>query len=376
MILRPSPKRPARQRMPGPARRDPVDWRTYAARARRAEERVSRRAPPLLLTLGASVIFTVAGALLLQLVGVGLGAGVAGLGRSVIAAIPQPTQADLVLGETTVNVTAAPVLDPLPDYTKTPQLALSGKVPTFAVASGRAVAIAVNGTAIGAASIGSDGRFGPVSLTLIDGTNNIKATLVDGPMEIAATSATVVVQRTPPPLTVTRPSAGDTLSGDVVVEGKTSSGSSVILNDRVLRPNPDGSFTDSIASPSPGPLTITVVATDRAGNETTTRIDVTVKPSPSPSAAGTTLQISLDRTTVRPGETVVATIAAIEGGKPKADLAVTLQVGVIPIGTYKTDATGVARVGFAAPDHEVAAAAVVVLGGGTSATTTLTVAKQ
>ena len=61
--------------------------------------------------------------------------------------------------------------------------------------------------------------------------------------------------------------------------------------------------------------------------------------------------------------------------KLKADLAVTLQVGVVTIGTYRTDSTGTVRRGFAAPNHEVEAAAVVVLAGGTSARATLTVAK-
>lgn len=356
------------------ARRAPVDWRRYSSQAQEATARLSRPGRPLLLTLASSLVLTVAGALLLQLVGVGVGAGVAGLGRSVLGALPQPTQGTLVVGEAPVNVAAAPVLDPLPDFTKSAQVTVSGKVPSFGLAPGRKVAVALNGATAGTATIAADGRFGPVPLSLLDGSNSIKAALVEGQSEIASTSATVVVLRTPPSLTIAHPKSGDTLEGpDVVVDGATAPGASVILNDHVLRPNPDGTFTDRITSPSPGPLAITIVATDRAGNETRTVIDVTVKPSASPAPVGTTLAITLDRTTVRPGETVVAQIVATEGGKPKVDLPVTLQVGVIPIGTYKTDATGTVRVGFAAPDHEVSAAAVVALGGGTSATTTLVV---
>ena len=79
---------------------------------------------------------------------------------------------------------------------------------------------------------------------------------------------------------------------------------------------------------------------------------------------------------MRPGETVVAKIIAAENGIAKADVAVTLQVGVFTVGTYKTDASGVAIVGFAAPDHEIDDVAVVVLGGGTSARATLTVSTK
>ncbi len=370
MTIRPPAVRPDR---PG-ARRAPVDWRRYATQVHEAEGRLPRYGHPLLLTFAASIVFTVAGVLLLQTVGIGLGAGIAGLGRSVLGALPQPTQADLVLGDAPVNVAAAPIIDPLPDFTKTPQVALSGRIPVFGVAPARKVVVALNGSVATTATLAADGRFGPIALSLFDGSNSIKATLIDGPTEIASTSATVVLQRMPPSLSIARPKAGDTITGtEVVVEGTTAPGSSVILNDRVLRPNPDGSFTDRIAAASPGPLAITIVATDRAGNETKTRIDVTVRASASPAPVGTTLAITLDRTTVRPGETVVAQIVATDGGKPKADVAVTLQVGVIPIGTYKTDATGTARIGFAAPDHEVSAAAVLVLGAGTSATSTLTV---
>lgn len=86
--------------------------------------------------------------------------------------------------------------------------------------------------------------------------------------------------------------------------------------------------------------------------------------------------MTLDRAKVRPGETVVAKIVATASGLPKSDVGVTLQVGVFTVGTYKTDASGVAVVGFAAPDHEIDDVAVVVLGGGTSARATLTVSNK
>ncbi|MEK7862126.1 MAG: hypothetical protein AAB295_02555, partial [Chloroflexota bacterium] len=53
---------------------------------------------------------------------------------------------------------------------------------------------------------------------------------------------------------------------------------------------------------------------------------------------------------------------------------ISLSVGVITIGSARTDASGVARIGFAAPPNE-GDAAVVVLANGASGRATLTVAK-
>jgi glucodextranase-like protein len=363
------------ERASGPARRRPVDWRRYSAQVRRARQRLPRTEHPLAVRAVISVVFAVAGMVVLQLVGAGVGVRVADLGRSVLSGLPQPKEADLVLGEAQVNVSAGPVLDPLPEFTKTPQIVLGGKVPEFALRPGRGIAVAVNAVNVASVQLAPDGRFGPSTLTLADGVNTVKVSVIDGLSEVASTTATVTVDREPPALQIVHPKTGDAVDGpDVTIEGTTEAGASVILNDHVLRPNPDGSFTDRLAAVPAGPLTITIVATDKAGNETKAQLQIVVKPSPSPAAVGTTLALTLDRTTVRPGETVVAQIVATEAGKPKGDLAVTLQVGVITIGTYRTDASGIARVGFAAPDHEVAAASVVVLGGNASATATLTVA--
>ncbi len=366
----------AARRRAAPPRRAPVDWRRYSARARIAGGRLPRVGQPLVMRLLVSIVFTLAGVWLLQVAGGRLGAGVAGLERSVAGALPQADPTDLVIGEAPVSVAAAPILDPLPEFTKNASVTVAGKVPGFALAPGRRIDVTLNGKPLGTAAIAPDGRFGPVSLALADGPNTVLVSLTEAAGDVASTSATVTVDRIAPALSIVSPKAGETVSGpDVIVTGKTESGASVILNDRVLRPTPDGSFTDRLTAVANGPLTLTVVATDKAGNETKTQLQLTVKPSASPAAVGTALSLTLDRTTVKPGETVIAQIVATDSGKPKADVAVTLQVGVITIGTYRTNASGIVRVGFAAPDHEVQAATVLVLGGGVSATTTLTVAK-
>ena len=354
-------------------RRKPVPWRRYVAYVRHAERRLARRRHPLATTIAGSIVLAVAGALFAQAVGIGIGAGVQDLSRSIADTLPTGLDSDLVLGEQPVVVSTAPILDTLPEFTKSNELFFEGRIPSFAIREDSAVAITLNGKLVSTLAIQPDGRFGGVPLTLVDGANTIEATLVEGTTEIAATSHTVTVDRTAPELKIVRPAAGATVEGEVIVEGRTEAAADVIVNDRAVRPNPDGTFTERILAPS-GPLVIAILVKDKAGNETRTELGVIVSAVRAP-AAGLALAISLDRALVKPGETVVAEIHAIQDGQLKPDLAVTLQVGVVTIGTYRTDSTGTARVGFAAPNHEVEDAAVVVLAGGTSARATLTVAK-
>jgi hypothetical protein len=362
---------------PRKRRRTPVDWRRYATHVRRAQKRLPRYEHPLAVRLAISLVFTVAGIALLQALGVRVGSGFADLGAEIVGALPKAQEGELVLGETTVTVSAAPILEGIPDFTKTNQLPITGRVPSFfAVRPERKILLSLNGRVVGTYPIATDGRFGGAPVTLPDGPSTVTATLVEGATEIASTSHTVVVDRVPPVLSITRPKANDTVDGpDIIVEGKTEAGADVSVNDRALRPNPDGTFTERLTA-APGLLALTIVARDKAGNETKTELSITVKQSSQTTIAGTALTVTLDRTKVRPGETVVAKVVATDSGKPKADLAITLQVGVITLGTYKTDSTGVANIGFAAPDHEVTDVAVVVLGGGASARATLTVSTK
>lgn len=367
---------PRTDREPGRAKRAPVDWRRYAAEVRRARRRLPRYEHPLVVRVAVSVLFAVAGASLLQAFGVGVSSSLRDLGAGVAGTLPKAQEAQLVLGETPVTISAAPVLVGLPDFTRTNEVRIAGKVPDFAVRPGRQIALTVNGRLVATYVIGADGRFGGGPITLPDGPSTITATLVEGQAEIAATSGTVVVDRVPPALEVTRPRANDTVDGpDVIVEGKTEAGADVSVNDRAVRPNPDGTFTERVAAPV-GPLVLTIVARDKAGNETKTQLSITVRQPAQTTTAGTVLAVTLDRTKVRPGETVVAKVTATQDGRPRADLAVTLQVGVITIGTYKTDLAGTASIGFAAPNHEVDDVAVVILGGGASARATLTVSAK
>ncbi len=356
-----------------PRKRKPVDWRRYTAHVRRAERKLARKRHPLVATIAGTLVLGIAGALFAQAVGVSVAAGLRDLGGSLVSSLPQSEDSDLVLGEAPVTVSTAPILDTLPEFLKESQLVFQGRVPGFALRPNSVISLALNGKLLTTLTIAPDGRFGGVPLQLQDGPNVIQATLLEGTTEIAATSHTVVVDRTAPELTIVRPAAGARILGDeVIVEGKTEAAADVIVNDRALRPNPDGTFTERLLA-SPGPLTLVILVRDRAGNETKTEISLTVSEQQAPTA-GLVLAVSVDRALVKPGETVIAEIHSIKDGQLHPDLAVTLQVGVVTIGTYRTDSNGTARVGFAAPNHEVENVTVLVLGGGASARTTFTVA--
>jgi hypothetical protein len=118
-------------------------------------------------------------------------------------------------------------------------------------------------------------------------------------------------------------------------------------------------------------VAITVVARDRAGNETTSKANVTVR---APTAVAALVTVTLDRIKVKPGEILGANIRVTENGIPKVGALATLSVGVITIGSAVTDISGNTRIAFAAPPNE-GDASVVVFAAGTSGRTTLTIAR-
>lgn len=268
------------------------------------------------------------------------------------------------------TVAAAPVVDGLPDFTNQPSLAIAGRVPSFALAAGRMVQVSLNTAVVADVAPDPIGAF-TVPLTLRDGPNALQLTFHSGTDVIATSSYVVVLDRQPPALSVSKPAPGTTVDGtNVTVEGKTDPGAAVTVNERAVVPAQDGSFATSFTATA-GPQTVTIVARDRAGNETTVKTPITVRDT---SAVSLAVAVSLDQTRVAPGAPVLATIRVTSSGAPKSGQLVTLSVGVITIGSATTDQSGVARIGFAAPPNE-GDAAVVVLADAASGRATLTVAK-
>ena len=277
-----------------------------------------------------------------------------------------------ILSETTGLVGAAPLLDAAPQFTKDAALVLQGLIPSFGRAADRRVSIALNGGAKVFVPFDANGHFA-LPLTLADGTNQLVVSLITPTDTVASTSLAIVLDKLPPPLTLTKPKNGDVIEGlNVTVEGKAEPGATVLVNDRSVIVGQDGSFSET-ATVAAGAVPITVIARDRAGNETKTQLTVTVNGRPTLGAAAN-VAVALASYTVKPGGFVNASITVTSNARPVAGQLVSLQVGVVAIGTAVTDAAGHATITFAAPPNE-GTAAVVVLAGAASGSALLTVAK-
>lgn len=363
----------ARGALPRRAAPDPNAIARYRAQARAARERRSGGSPRWLV-LVAWPVMAVLGIGVLIAAGSTVGVGVDMLRRDLEGAIanafPAAVETTLELERAGGSVQVELVISELPDFTTQRAVMLQGHVPSFALREGRTVEILLNGSVLATAVPDAAGRFAQ-QLVLRDGENSIVLTLLDGDKVIATTSATSVLDTAPPQLTVVRPLPGAQIEGEnVVVEGKTEAGARVTVNGRVVVAAPDGSFSESFTAVS-GPLAIEIVTRDQAGNETRQRVDAMVKPA---AAAGARVGLSLDRTRVRPGEAVVAEGVILENGQARAGVPVTLFVGVVQIGSARTDASGIVRIGFAAPTTE-GEIGIVMIGENASGRTTLTVAR-
>jgi hypothetical protein len=353
----------------GPRRRDPVSRDRYRAIARGA----GVRGPARPRVLGAALAVTLAFAALVALprAAAAVGAGFDQLVISIQTAIPVLQgrgSIDFPAGSSS-SVGAAPIADSVPAYTREPQLQLTGKVPSFAVQAGRRLQIVLNGALIVTTPLDPSGAFN-AALALKEGANSISVTLIADREVVAASTYAVVLDRTAPTMSVARPAPGATVEAqNVIVAGATEPGSTVTVNERIAVVAPDGGFTESFTA-TPGSVPITIVARDRAGNETTQKLTVIAQQVTQTTAL--TVTVMLDKSTVRPGEVVVATIYVFGLTGPRGGVPITLSVGIVPIGTAVTDATGITRIGFAAPPTE-GDASVVVLAGGSSGRASLTV---
>jgi len=322
-----------------------------------------------------AAILILAGLFLLltgPVIGSGIGDGI----RQITASVGESISGQLGSGQIELPagagnvVSAEPVINGLPDFTQDSELQISGRVPSFAMAPGRSVEIVLNAAVIANAELDPTGTFA-ATLTLKDGANAIGLTLLSGKDVIARSAYTVILDKQPPTLDVIGPTNGALVEGpNVVVQGKAEVGATVSVNGRTVVPGQDGSFSESFTPPV-GPVAITVVARDRAGNETTAKANVTLR---APTVSATLVIVTLDRAKVRPGEIVGAQIRVTENGIPKIGTLATLSVGVVTIGSSATDAFGNTRISFAAPPNE-GDAAVVVFAAGSSGRTVLTVAR-
>jgi Glucodextranase, domain B len=354
-----------------PRRRDPVSRDRYRAIARGAGVRPPAR--PRWVNASLAVTLGVAALIVLPRAGSAFGATFEQVLTSIQSAVPLLQgrgSIDLPAGGST-SIGAAPIADSLPAYTRDPQLQLTGKVPSFAVQAGRSVQFVLNGAVVSTTLLDPSGAFN-ATLALKEGLNSIGVALIADRDVVAVSTYSVVLDRTPPTMTVTQPATGSTVDAkNVVVIGTTEPGSTITVNGRIVVITPEGGFTDSFPA-TPGSVPITVVARDRAGNETTQKLTVTAQQVTQP--IGLTITVTLDKTTAKVGQGVLATVYVVGTTGPRAGVPVTLSVGVASIGTAVTDGGGIARIPFIAPATE-GETSVVVLASGSSGRASLTISR-
>lgn len=128
--------------------------------------------------------------------------------------------------------------------------------------------------------VGNDGQFKFSAESLRQGLNSFTAKTKVGGADPSPDSNTLLItlDTTPPKLTVTEPADGAVRTTSyTTVAGQTDAGASVTINDQQQIVQADGSFS-GLATLQSGANTITVVATDDAGNRSTTTLTVTYTP--------------------------------------------------------------------------------------------------
>ena len=132
--------------------------------------------------------------------------------------------------------------------------------------------LTVKGTAV---TVGSDGKFSQ-AVTLTEGSNSIAVVATDTSNNAITVTKTVVYDKTNPTLTVNNITTL-TNGNKVTVSGTTSDTNgiqSLTVNGTTVTVSSNGSFSKEITLTS-GSNTVTVVATDKAGNKTTVTKTVT-----------------------------------------------------------------------------------------------------
>uniref|UniRef100_A0A831YZT2 Bacterial Ig domain-containing protein n=1 Tax=candidate division WWE3 bacterium TaxID=2053526 RepID=A0A831YZT2_UNCKA len=180
------------------------------------------------------------------------------------------------LGDTTAP--PPPTFAPLAPYTNTETISISG----FAEPTTEII-LFVNGTESTRTVAEAGGTFNFPSVVLnTEGRNAISATATDGAGNVSPKSAELIVtlDKTPPEIEILSPQNGQAFSGEnnqIHVEGKTEPGITVRVNENQAAMLADGTFRSTVTAAA-GEIKITIVATDKAGNEKKAELKVSYAP--------------------------------------------------------------------------------------------------
>ena len=130
-----------------------------------------------------------------------------------------------------------------------------------------------------------------------EGTHTLTARATDaaGNQGASSTAFHVTIDTLPPAVAITTIEGGDDLinaaeaAGGITVSGTAEIGSTLTVNGVAVPVDASGGWTTSVAPAGDGPLTVTAVATDAAGNTATATHELTVDTVP-PAVAITTIE--------------------------------------------------------------------------------------
>jgi hypothetical protein len=296
------------------------------------------------LALGGAVLYTASGGLA-HLAG-SLAGSVGGFVGN-LTATPSPSPTPVVIG------TSPSIEAPQEPYTNQPAVDLVVLVPGDAVGKTTdrvRLYVVAGGKApkrIADVAVGTSPRLVVPSVKLVAGANDFTATVLGPAGETPpSTVVTYVFDTAVPKVTITSPKEGAIVNkATVTVTGKTQGRSSIFAHNATsgasatVVASADGAFTVALAI-DPGLNTITVQATDPAGNAATATLTVrrgTGKLSASMSAS--TYRFSRARL---PYPLILTVIVTDPDGTPLAGAKVTFSVtipGVPPITADRTTAT-------------------------------------
>ncbi len=210
-----------------------------------------------------------------------LGSAVTGFGQTIQNVFGAVTGPGASPSATVAVRPAAPhLVTPTNDYTNHPAWDVSGFAPSAEVGTGYSVRVYVNGKVAGEQQLGPTADFTVPAVTIPSGRSSITATIVGpGGESDQSTPISVVFDAVPPAVLLSGPTDGAVVNGGTVtVAGRTQTGSTVVIRNDNTRKTSTAVATNALFSIpvalGPGTNTLTVTATDPAGNTTTKTLKV------------------------------------------------------------------------------------------------------
>lgn len=175
------------------------------------------------------------------------------------------------LQKNNLTYVAPPVLNPMPEATKSATITISGYAQDKQI-----IKLYVNGKLVDKTDVNKDKQFIFSDVELDKGLNEIKAKAQtdDNKESDYSSSLTINYIDNPPLLEINSPQDGQSVPKEPLkINGKTDPGVKITINDFWAITEDDGAFSYTL-SLHDGDNNIKIIATDAAGNTTTKEITV------------------------------------------------------------------------------------------------------